>query len=220
MNEQFTETAKEVVAAANNEARLIRHDCVGTEHLLLGLLQVTSIASRALRKNDLSLQRTRDKMIELYGQRGGALIGAPPLSSFTGRALERASVEAQKLNHDYVAPEHILLALLQTEPNEYHSSKILRELGVNLVKLRRCVVQFIRSESWHTFSDGEAHASICKALAMAKKRGNKRLVWEEFAKLGYVGPIPEAKFLYVNGEILSAQVEFTLPLGGRYFCRA
>jgi ATP-dependent Clp protease ATP-binding subunit ClpA len=142
MFERFTERARRVVVLAQDEARMLNHDWIGTEHLLLGLIgEGGGVAARALESLGISLDTVRQQVEEIIGQ--GAQ--APEHMPFTPRAkkvLELAFREARALGHDYIGTEHILLGLIRE--GDGVAAQVLVRLGADLNRAREQVIQLLQ----------------------------------------------------------------------------
>jgi hypothetical protein len=112
MFERFTEQARQVVVFAQEEARTLRHNYIGTEHLLLGLLRERSAASRALERFDLTLEEVQAQVARIIGQGDEVATGQIPFTPRAKKVLELSLREALKEGHNYIRPEHILLGLV------------------------------------------------------------------------------------------------------------
>jgi ATP-dependent Clp protease ATP-binding subunit ClpC len=114
MFERFTERARQVVVLAQDEARLLKHDYIGTEHLLLGLLrEEEGLAARALWSFDVTLDDVRDQVIRIVGVGEQAASGQIPFTPRGKKVLELSLREALALGHKYIGTEHILLGLVR-----------------------------------------------------------------------------------------------------------
>src|SRR6266550_6015939 len=109
MFERFTEQARQVVVFAQEEARTLRHNYIGTEHLLLGLLREPSAASRALERFDLTHEEVQAQVARIIGQGDEVATGQIPFTPRAKKVLELSLREALKEGHNYIGPEHILL---------------------------------------------------------------------------------------------------------------
>ena len=112
MFERFTERARLVVVFAQEEARTLRHNYIGTEHLLLGLLRERSGASRALERFDLTLEEVQAQVARIIGQGDEVATGQIPFTPRAKKVLELSLREALKEGDNYIRPEHILLGLI------------------------------------------------------------------------------------------------------------
>jgi ATP-dependent Clp protease ATP-binding subunit ClpC len=111
--EQFTERARRVVVVAQEEARSLKHNHVGTEHILLGLLnELGEIAARVLAAFDITLERARGEVVRIVGVGQETIMGQMPFTPVAKRVLERSLREALDLGHNDIGTEHLLLALL------------------------------------------------------------------------------------------------------------
>jgi ATP-dependent Clp protease ATP-binding subunit ClpC len=143
--ERFTEPARRTLVLTLDEARLLGHDDIGTEHILLGLVcEADGVAARALVSLGLSLEGLRSTVEEVAGQGEGALPGQQ--LSFTAsakKALELSLREAQALGHDYIGTEHLLLGLL--DEGEV-AGQVLVQAGVE-AKVRARVMELLSGRS-------------------------------------------------------------------------
>jgi hypothetical protein len=141
MFERFTDKARRTVVLAQEEARLLRHDYVGTEHILLGLLRERGgVAARALTSLGISLEAARERLEAAVG-RGQAVSGHIPFTRQAKRTLELALREALQLGDNYIGTEHILLGLLRDADGR--GTEILVGLGADLNVVRQRVIQTI-----------------------------------------------------------------------------
>jgi len=141
--ERFTQRAKRVLALAHEEAERMRHQHIGTEHLLLGLIREEGgVAGRVLRALGVDLERTRDIVQRLAGAGRGSGEGRLELSKGTKRVLEYALEEAQRMGHSYVGTEHLLLGLLRYD--EGMALRVLARLGITKEQIRRQTRRILR----------------------------------------------------------------------------
>jgi ATP-dependent Clp protease ATP-binding subunit ClpC len=145
MFEYFSDKAIKAVMLSQEEARRLGHNFVGTEQLLLGILgEGTSVAAKVLSENNLNLDNTRREVESIIGRGSGFM---PPEIPFTPRAkrvFEGAMKEARQLGNNYIAPEHILLALLQD--NEGVAAKVLENFGIDRAQLRTELIRNLGEE--------------------------------------------------------------------------
>ena len=143
MFERFTDRARRVVVLAQEEARLLHHNYIGTEHILLGLIhEGDGVAAKALDRLGISLDAVRDKVATIIGE-GGSPVGSGHIP-FTPRAkkvLELSLREALQLGHNYIGTEHILLGLIRE--GEGVAAQVLMNLGADLSQVRQEVVQLL-----------------------------------------------------------------------------
>jgi ATP-dependent Clp protease ATP-binding subunit ClpC len=139
--ERFTERARQVVVLAQEEARGLGHDFVGTEHLLLGLIrEEKGLAAHVLESLGVTVAETRASVERIVGRgQPAASIGQIPFTQGAKRALELALREALGLGHNYIGTEHVLLGLLRVD--EGPASEILGELGTDAETVRNRVVE-------------------------------------------------------------------------------
>src|SRR5215471_3906493 len=129
MFERFTDQARRVVVQAQEEARMLGHGYVGTEHILLGLLsEGDGLAARVLTTLGVSLDAAREQVAEIIGEgAGGQRTGHFPFTPRTKKVLELSLREAQRMGHGYIGTEHILLGLLGE--GEGVGAQVLERLG-------------------------------------------------------------------------------------------
>jgi ATP-dependent Clp protease ATP-binding subunit ClpC len=142
MFERFTTAARHVVVLAQEEARELDHNYIGTEHLLLGLLSETEgIAARALAETNLSIEMTRSRIVAAVGRGKKPPSGHIPFTPRAKKVLERSLREALGLRHNYIGTEHILLGIL--EMNDGLATILLRDWGIDFKELRKRVLELV-----------------------------------------------------------------------------
>ena len=142
MFERFTERALQVVVLAQDEARLLKHDYIGTEHLLLGLLrEEEGLAARVLDALDVTVEEVRAEVARIVGPGEEVTTGQIPFTPRAKKVLELALREALSLGHDYIGTEHVLLGIARE--NQGVASQILVDRGVDGERLRREVIGFL-----------------------------------------------------------------------------
>jgi ATP-dependent Clp protease ATP-binding subunit ClpC len=142
--ERFTERSRQVVVFAQDEARLLRHNYIGTEHLLLGLLrEEEGLAARVLEGLGITLERTRADVARVVGAGDEVGSGQIPFTPRAKKVLELSLRSALELGHNYIGTEHILLALVRGQASEGVAGSILLERGVDPVTVRRTVLQML-----------------------------------------------------------------------------
>jgi ATP-dependent Clp protease ATP-binding subunit ClpA len=135
MFERFTERARHAVVLAQDEARALRHDYIGTEHMLLGLLrEEEGIAARALTSLRITVEEVRARVVRIVGQGTEVTTGQIPFTPRAKTMLELAPREAFALGHNYIGTEHLLLGLVRE--NEGVASQILLDLGAGADTVR------------------------------------------------------------------------------------
>ena len=128
MFERFTERARQVVVLAQEEARTLKHNYIGTEHILLGLLrEEEGLAARVLESLDITVERVRSQVVRIVGSGEEVTAGQIPFTPRAKKVLELALREALSLGHNYIGTEHILLALLELEAG----TGVLSGLGID-----------------------------------------------------------------------------------------
>ena len=142
MFERFTERARRVMVLAQEEARLLNHNFIGTEHLLLGLIhEGEGVAAKALEQLGISLEAVREKVEETMGAPSTAAGGSPPFTPRAKKVLELSLREALQLGHNYIGTEHILLGLVRE--GEGVAARVLVDLGADLSRVRQQVIQLL-----------------------------------------------------------------------------
>lgn len=150
MFERFTDRARRVVVLAQEEARLLNHNYIGTEHILLGLChEGESVAAKALESLGISLETVRGQVEEIIGQGQTAPPGHIPFTPRAKKVLELALREALQLGHSYIGPEHLLLGLVRE--GEGVAAQVLERRGAELKRVRQEVIQLLSG-----FAGGEA----------------------------------------------------------------
>jgi ATP-dependent Clp protease ATP-binding subunit ClpA len=140
--ERFTDRARRVVVLAQEEARMLDHGYIGTEHILLGLIhEGDGVAAKALRALGISLQAVRGEVEELIGRGQAAQTGHIPFTPRAKKVLELSLREALTLGHDYIGTEHILLGLIRE--GEGVAAQVLQKLGADLNRVRQQVIQLL-----------------------------------------------------------------------------
>jgi ATP-dependent Clp protease ATP-binding subunit ClpC len=144
--ERFTDRARRVVVLAQEEARLLNHNYIGTEHILLGLIhEGEGVAARALESMGISLESVRFQVVEIIGQGSQAPSGHIPFTPRAKKVLELSLREALQLGHNYIGTEHILLGLIRE--GEGVAAQVLQQLGADLPKVRQTVIQLLSGVS-------------------------------------------------------------------------
>ena len=142
MFERFTDRARRVVVLAQEEARMLNHNYIGTEHLLLGLVhEGEGIAARALESLGITLNSVREQVQDIIGPGANAPSGHIPFTPRAKKVLELSMREAIQLNHGYIGTEHILLGMVRA--NEGVATQVLAKLGVEPAAVRQAVMDLI-----------------------------------------------------------------------------
>ncbi len=142
MFERFTDRARRVVVLAQEEARLLNHNYIGTEHILLGLIhEGEGVAAKALESLGISLEAVRNQVQEIIGQGGSSPSGHIPFTPRAKKVLELSLREALQLGHNYIGTEHILLGLIRE--GEGVAAQVLVKLGADLSRVRQQVIKLL-----------------------------------------------------------------------------
>ncbi len=142
MFERFTERARQVVVLAQEEARTLKHNYIGTEHILLGLLrEEEGVGARVLELLGVTIERTRAEVLKLVGSGEEVTAGQIPFTPRAKKVLELALREALSFAHNYIGTEHILLGLMRE--NEGVAARVLREFGADPEKVRNEVIRMV-----------------------------------------------------------------------------
>ncbi len=144
MFERFTDRARRVLVLAQEEARLLNHNFIGTEHILLGLIhEGEGTAAKALESLGITLEAVREKVEETIGPAGASTTGSPPFTPRAKKVLELSLREALQLGHNYIGTEHMLLGVVRE--GEGVAATVLQSLGADLSRVRQQVIQLLSS---------------------------------------------------------------------------
>jgi hypothetical protein len=142
MFERFTDRARRVIVLAQEEARMLNHNYIGTEHILLGLVREgEGVAAEALESLGISLDAVRQQVEEIIGQGQEAPTGHIPFTPRAKKVLELSLRESLQLGHNYIGTEHILLGLIRE--GDGVAAQVLVRLGADLNRVRHQVIQLI-----------------------------------------------------------------------------
>jgi ATP-dependent Clp protease ATP-binding subunit ClpC len=140
--EKFTDKARRVVVLAQEEAKLLNHNYIGTEHILLGLIhEGEGVAAKALEALGINLEQVREQVQEIIGQGAQAPSGHIPFTPRAKKVLELSLREALQLGHSYIGTEHLLLGLIRE--GEGVAAQVLTKLGADTNKVRQQVIQLL-----------------------------------------------------------------------------
>jgi ATP-dependent Clp protease ATP-binding subunit ClpC len=140
--ERFTDRARRVVVLAQEEARMLNHNYIGTEHILLGLIhEGEGVDAKALESLNISLDAVRQEVEEIIGQGQAAPTGHIPLTPRAKKVLELSFRESLQLDHNHIGTEHILLGLIRE--GEGVAAQVLQKLGAHLDRVRETVIQHL-----------------------------------------------------------------------------
>lgn len=165
MFDRFTDRARRVIVLAQDEARMLNHNYIGTEHLLLGLIhEGEGVAAKALESMGISLEAVREQVEEIIGQGQQAPTGHIPFTPRAKKVLEFSMREALQINHPYIGTEHILLGLIRE--GEGVAAQVLIKLGADLNRVRNTVLQLLSGyQGKETASAGAPEASASASAA-------------------------------------------------------
>ena len=170
MFERFTDRARRVVVLAQEEARLLNHSYIGTEHILLGLIhEGEGVAAKALETLGISLEAVRAQVEEIIGQGGSSPSGHIPFTPRAKKVLELSLREALQLGHNYIGTEHILLGLIRE--GEGVAAQVLVKLGADLSRVRQQVIQLL---SGYQGPQGKSEGSASGKESGSGERGGKQ----------------------------------------------
>ncbi len=179
MFERFTDRARRVVVLAQEEARMLNHNYIGTEHILLGLIhEGEGLAAKALENLDISLVAVREQVQEIIGQGQQAPTGHIPFTPRAKKVLEYSLREGLQLGHTYIGTEHILLGLIRE--GEGVAAQVLVKLGADLNKVRQQVIQLLAG---YQGGQGEkAGAGVGQGQGQAEGTPAGSLVLDQFGR--------------------------------------
>jgi ATP-dependent Clp protease ATP-binding subunit ClpC len=153
--ERFTERARQVVVLAQEEARTLKHNYIGTEHILLGLLrEEEGLAARVLESLDITVERVRAQVVRIVGSGEEVTSGQIPFTPRAKKVLELALREALSLGHNYIGTEHILLGLVRE--NEGVAARILLDFDADSEKIRNEVIRMLSGPGGRRQGQGAA----------------------------------------------------------------
>src|SRR5918995_6779997 len=158
MFERFTDRARRVVVLAQEEARMLNHNYIGTEHILLGLIhEGEGVAAKALESLGISLEAVRAQVEEIIGQGQSAPTGHIPFTPRAKKVLELSLREALSLGHHYIGTEHVLLGLVRE--NDGVAARILLDFDADAEKIRNEIIRMLsgpgRRQSGASVAPGE-----------------------------------------------------------------
>jgi ATP-dependent Clp protease ATP-binding subunit ClpC len=155
--ERFTERARQVVVLAQDEARALKHNYIGTEHILLGLLrEEEGLAARVLESLDITVEEVRAQVARIVGQGDEVTTGQIPFTPRAKKVLELALREALSLGHNYIGTEHILLGLVRE--NEGVAARILLDFDADAEKIRNEIIRMLSGPGRRQSGSGAAAA--------------------------------------------------------------
>jgi ATP-dependent Clp protease ATP-binding subunit ClpA len=182
MFERFSQRARRVVVLAQEEARMLDHNYIGTEHILLGLIREgEGVAGRALESLGISLEAVRQQVEQIIGRGQQAPSGHIPFTPRAKKVLELALREAQQLGHNYIGTEHILLGLIREGSGV--AAQVLVKLGADLNRVRQQVIRLLHGYQGEDVT-GEDLPLPGDALARAGSLDRRLAAIERWVGLG------------------------------------
>jgi ATP-dependent Clp protease ATP-binding subunit ClpC len=168
--ERFTERARQVVVLAQDEARALKHNYIGTEHILLGLLrEEEGLAARVLESLDITVEEVRAQIARIVGQGDEVTTGQIPFTPRAKKVLELALREALSLGHNYIGTEHILLGLVRE--NEGVAARILLDFDADAEKIRNEIIRMLSGPGRRQQSGGGAPGEKAKTSKLLDQFG-------------------------------------------------
>jgi ATP-dependent Clp protease ATP-binding subunit ClpC len=172
MFERFTERARQVVVLAQEEARTLKHNYIGTEHILLGLLrEEEGLAARVLESLDITVERVRAQVVRIVGSGEEVTSGQIPFTPRAKKVLELALREALSLGHNYIGTEHILLGLVRE--NEGVAARILLDFDADSEKIRNEVIRMLSGPGGRRQGQGQGSGSGSGSGSGGQAEGKK-----------------------------------------------
>ncbi len=170
MFERFTERARQVVVLAQDEARALKHNYIGTEHILLGLLrEEEGLAARVLESLDITVEEVRAQVARIVGQGDEVTTGQIPFTPRAKKVLELALREALSLGHNYIGTEHILLGLVRE--NEGVAARILLDFDADAEKIRNEIIRMLSGPGRRQQGGGGATGEKSKSSKLLDQFG-------------------------------------------------
>jgi Clp amino terminal domain, pathogenicity island component/UvrB/uvrC motif len=208
MFQRFTDRARRVVALAHEEARMLNHSQIGTEHILLGLIhEGQGVAARTLESLGISMEAARQQVMEIIGQGQQVPSGHIPFTPRAKKVLELSLLEANELGHNYIGTEHILLGLIRE--GEGVAAQVLVKLGADLDRARQQAVRLLHGRAGGDLT-GEGSPLPGDALARADSLEHRLAAIER-----WVGLRPEPDDL--DQEITRVRREKETAIDGQDF---
>jgi ATP-dependent Clp protease ATP-binding subunit ClpC len=168
--ERFTERARQVVVLAQDEARALKHNYIGTEHILLGLLrEEEGLAARVLESLDITVEEVRAQIARIVGQGDEVTTGQIPFTPRAKKVLELALREALSLGHNYIGTEHILLGLVRE--NEGVAARILLDFDADAEKIRNEIIRMLSGPGRRQQGGGQGAGEKTKSSKLLDQFG-------------------------------------------------
>lgn len=177
MFERFTDRARRVVVLAQDEAKMLNHNYIGTEHILLGLIhEGEGVAAKTLEQMGISLEAVREQVEEIIGHGQTQSTGQIPFTPRAKKVLELSLREALQMNHSYIGTEHILLGLIRE--GEGVAAQVLIKLGADLNRVRNTVLQLL--SGYQNSAEGQPITS--GAPEMGESQRGSQTVLDQFGR--------------------------------------
>src|SRR5688572_10283004 len=177
MFERFTDRARRVVVLAQEEAKMLNHNYIGTEHILLGLIhEGEGVAAKALESLGISLDGVCEQVQDIIGQGQQQPTGHIPFTPRAKKVLELSLREALQLGHNYIGTEHILLGLIRE--SEGVAAQVLVKLGADLSRVRQQVIQLLSGYS----GPGQEKAGATAGGSSSEATPSGSLVLDQFGR--------------------------------------
>ena len=181
MFERFTERARQVVVLAQEEARTLKHNYIGTEHILLGLLrEEEGLAARVLESLDITVERVRAQVVRIVGSGEEVTSGQIPFTPRAKKVLELALREALSLGHNYIGTEHILLGLVRE--NEGVAARILLDFDADSEKIRNEVIRMLSGPGGRRQGSGSSSGSQGQSAAQQGEGKKSSKLLDQFGR--------------------------------------
>lgn len=169
MFERFTDRARRVIVLAQEEAKMLNHNYIGTEHMLLGLIhEGEGVAAKALEQPNITLESVREQVAEMIGTGQQTPAGHIPFTPRAKKVLELSLREALQLGHSYIGTEHLLLGLLRE--GEGVAAQVLVKLGADLAEIRQTVMQLLSG-----YQAGKEPVSVGAPETKSNEKGSQVL---------------------------------------------
>jgi ATP-dependent Clp protease ATP-binding subunit ClpC len=179
MFEKFTDKARRVVVLAQEEAKMLNHNYIGTEHILLGLIhEGEGVAAKALEALGINLDAVREQVQEIIGQGQTPPTGHIPFTPRAKKVLELSLREALQLGHSYIGTEHLLLGLIRE--GEGVAAQVLTKLGADTNRVRQQVIQLLSGfQGKEAVRYASCSSARCEGDLLGKKEKERKGKREE-----------------------------------------
>jgi ATP-dependent Clp protease ATP-binding subunit ClpC len=204
MFERFTDRARNVVVLAQEEARLLKHNYIGTEHILLGLARESDgLAAKALEALGISLEAAREQVVEIIGRGERSPSGHIPFTPRAKKVLELSLREALQFGHNYIGTEHLLLGLIRE--GEGVAAQVLVRLGGDLSAIRQQVIRLLKEKPTTEELPRAAQAAQAQAARLAESATEAGIIGraEGAVPAGIASPAESASLSGKLTEVLS-----------------